>query len=269
MKPLSQSHRRRRASRALVPLALLTLAAGACGRSVQVTSPGAPTMPSAPAITDGRSLLAAMRRAHEGRWYRTLSYTQSNTLIAASGRETRSEWRHRAEIPGKLRIDYLPLASRSGVLYDGTRVQAIDNGKVVNAQPGVNAYLLLTADVYVRPPEETATLLEGLGFDLSKVRRAEWEGAPAWVLGAAAGDTSSSQVWIDAARLLVRRVIQAQKAGARTVLTEARFSDWRDVGGYPVAHAVELRRDGRPYFREVLRDVQVDVPLEPGTFVVR
>src|SRR5262245_17952383 len=157
----------------------LLLVAGGCVQPGTTTSE--PRSEAPPPITDGRSLVDAMQRKYVGAWYRTLTFTQRNTLYAANGRETQSDWRQRITVPGKLRIDYLPLTSKSGLVYDGARIHTLDNGRVVNTQPGINAPLLLTADVYVRPPDETVRLLDSLGFDLKSARRDTWLESPVWV----------------------------------------------------------------------------------------
>lgn len=244
--------------------ATLAIAAAACARGGG--KPAAPPKPVEPPITDGRSLVAAMHRRYDGKWYRTLSFVQNNTLIATTGRQTRSQWIEHVSVPGRLRIDYLPLSTKSGVLYDGGKVHVFDNGRVMSSQPGVNVYLLLTADVYAQPDSVTARRLAAEGFDLARIRRDSWGGQPAWVVGAAAGDSTSNQFWVSSDRLLLLRVVQRERRGARTIVTEARFDGYQDVGGVPIAHEIQLRRDGRLYFTEQYADVKVDPTLEPGLF---
>lgn len=254
-----------------VPLrATLLILAGAliagCSRHAPVPR-GAPTPKvSEPAITDGRTLVAAMHRKYGGTWYRTLSFTQYNTLYGSTGRESRTQWLQHASVPGRLRIDYLPLAARSGLLYDGTRVHVFDNGKSVTTQRGINVMLLLTADIFVRPDSESARLVAAEGFDLAIARRDTWEGRPVWVMGAAAGDSTSDQIWVDAARMVPVRVVQNEKRGSRTVVTDTRLSHFLDVGGFPIAMQIELRRDGRLYFREELSNVRVNEPQDEAMF---
>src|SRR5438270_11727652 len=104
------------------------LATAGCARRATIGGGAAvKPKPAEPTISDGRSLIATMRRTHGGSWYRTLSFTQNNILYATTGRETRSQWLEHARVPGRLRIDYLPLSTRSGVLYDGARVHVFDN----------------------------------------------------------------------------------------------------------------------------------------------
>src|SRR5689334_2964249 len=160
--------------RTAIFLALSTLAA-ACGGHRAAPSI-APARPETPAINDGRSLVTAMRQKYNAQWFKTLSFTQNNTLYLTRGGATNSQWREYVAVPGKLRIDYLPLTQRSGVLFDGSRVHTFDNGRAIDVQPGVNAQLLVTTDVYAIPVERSVQLLDSLGFDLSRLRRDTWEG---------------------------------------------------------------------------------------------
>ena len=68
--------------------------------------------------------------------------------------------RAHSRCPGVCDFDYLPLTQRSGVLFDGSRVHTFDNGRAIDAQAGVNALLLITADVYALPLERSTQLLD-------------------------------------------------------------------------------------------------------------
>ena len=241
----------------------LTAACSAGKRTASI--PPAPK-PAAPSITDGRSLLGVMRAKYDTSWYRTLSFTQNNTLYSSRGTTTTSQWRQRIAVPGKLRIDYLPVTSRSGVLFDGTRVHTFDNGRAIDAQPAVNAQLLLSADVYSLPLERSTKLLDSLGFDLTKLRRDTWETQGVYVVGASAGDSTTSQFWIDSTRLVPLRIIQKQRLGSREVVTDVRYGKFAEFGGLPIATEVVQYRDGRLVFREQHVDVKLNEQLPEGTF---
>jgi hypothetical protein len=229
-------------------------------------APATPPQPAAPVINDGQSLVAAMRQKYGVQFYKTLAFTQNNTLYSTRGTSTTSQWRQQIAVPGKLRIDYLPLTTRSGVLFDGARVHTFDNGRAIDAQPGVNAVLLVTADLYVLPVDRSTKLLDSLGFDLSKLRRDTWEGQPAYVVGAAAGDSTTSQFWVDSERLVPLRVVQKERRGTRDIVTDVRLGKFAEFGGIPIATEVLQYRDGRLVFREQRVDVKVNEPIPDATF---
>ena len=231
----------------------------------RATSPGAEATPAAPAITTGEELIQAMHGRYAGRYLRTLSFLQNNTLYSASGGQQRTQWLEHLALPGRLRIDHLPLANHSGVLYEGGRVHVFDNGKRVQSQAGVNPLLLLGFDVYGQAPALTARLLDSLGFDLRVIRRGEWQGRPVHIVGSAAeGDSTTNQFWVDAERLLFVRMFQRNAAG--TVVTEYRFDRYTDFDGAPVAIEVLMLRNGRPFFKEEYTNVRVNEPIPDAVF---
>ncbi len=259
----SMLHSRRLTLNAVaLAFSILTAACAQSGATVTTSVPP----PVAPAITDGKGVLRAMHERYVGKWFTTLTFSQRTTTISSSGRETKGVWNEYLAVPGRLRIDYLPLSDRSGVLYAGNRVHSFLNGKASASQDGWNPLLILIADVYVQPVDTSVRQLDSLGFQTSIVRRDTLNGKAIWVVGAVARDSTSSQFWIDAESLLVRRVIQKQKAGTRTTISDVRLARYVDVGGSPVAFDVTFYRDGRLFFKEEYFDVKANVPLSPDIF---
>jgi hypothetical protein len=211
-------------------------------------------------------VLRAMHARYAGKWFSTLAFSQRTTTISTSGRETKGVWNEYMAVPGRLRIDYLPLGDRSGVLYARSRVHSFLNGKVAASQNGWNPLLILIADVYAQPADTSIWQLDSLGFQTAVVRRDRWNDRPVWVIGAGAGDSTTSQFWVDVDSLLIRRVIQKQKAGARTTVSDIRLDAYTDVGGYPLAFTVTFYRDGRLFFKEEYFDAKANVPLAPEIF---
>ena len=244
---------------------LSVISVAACGGR-RVVPAGPAATPEAPAITDGRSLVSAMRQKYAGQWYRTLSFTQNNTLYSARGGTTASQWRQHIAVPGRLRIDYLPLSQRGGVLFDGSQVHTFDNGRAIDTRPGVNPLLLLLADVYAQPVDRSVQLLDSIGFDLSKLRRDTWEVQPVYVVGANASDSTTSQFWVDSDRLVALRIVQKERRGTREIVTDVRYGKFTDFGGLPIATETTQYRDGRLVFKEQYVDVRINDPIPDAMF---
>jgi len=249
-------------------LSTLLLAANllACGGKVAQSPAAAPRPAAAPAIVDGKGVLRAMHSRYAGRWYATLQIALTTTIYGTDGRQTRSTWREFLGVPGRQRIDYLPLTQRSGVLYNGGRIYSFVDGKRSAEQAGWNPLTLLVSDVYAQAVDTTIRQLDSLGFDLSKVRAGFYAGDRVWIVGAAAGDTTSSQFWIDSDSLIVERVIQRDVRGTRKIVSDVRFAAYADVGGFPVAREMTVYRDGRLVLRQDYSDVKVNVPLPAALF---
>jgi hypothetical protein len=255
---------RSRTSSLLAAYLLVVGGASACAPAPAPTP--APVPVAEPAIADGAGLVRAMHARYAGRWYSSIEIALNNTLYALDGRQTRSNWREFLGVPGRQRIDYLPLEQQSGVLYTGGRVYSFVNGKQNADQAGWNPLALLVADVYAQPVDTTIHQLDSLGFDLSSLRRDFWLGDQVWVVGGAVGDSTASQFWIDVDSLVVERVIQRDSRGSRTVVSDVRLERYADAGGFPVAKEITFYRDGRLLLRQDYADVKVNVALPPALF---
>ena len=80
------------------------------------------------------------------------------------------------------------------------------------------------------------------------------------------GDLESSQIWIEADKLLLVRFIQREKRGERIVVTDTRVSDYREVDGHSVAFEFTSYRDGKVFFKEEYDNVKVNEPIPPELF---
>src|SRR6266566_5542967 len=175
--------------------------------------PAPKMVPVAIKVASANALVKAMHDLYSGKFLKTMSFLQNNTAYAITGQEQKSQWYEHIEVPGKLRIAFLPASQRSGLVQIDDRVASFDNGIRVDFRPSVNPVLLLTADVYAAPLATITRGLDSLHVDQEIIRSEEWEGQPVYVVGAKAGDTTSNQMWVDRDHLRLVRFIQAQKAG--------------------------------------------------------
>jgi hypothetical protein len=252
---------------------MLVGATMACARQGTVAGAGSVATPATnaeerakPTITSGRDVVRLMRERYDGKWFRTLTFVQNNTRYKATGGEDRSQWLEHYASPGMLRIDYMPLATKSGVLYVKNHVYAFSNGKQISDQPQIHPLLLLGYDVYSLPVATTLGLLDSLGINVDVVREDRWQDRPAYVVGAAAGDTTTNQFWIDAERLVLVRLLQKSVRGAQTTVAETRFDKYMDMNGIPVAMEIMMLRDWKPFFKEEYTDVKLNVPIDETMF---
>src|SRR5688572_24064899 len=166
-----------------------------------------------------------MRERYQGRWYETLTFVQKTTL--PNGKvET---WYEALSAPGKLRIDIAPLDSQRTLLFRNDSLYEFRGGQRVAARELVHPLMVLGFDVYLQPDSVTIAKLRGLGYDLSRLHETTWRGRPTYVVGAAAGDTTSRQFWIDKERLYFVRSLEPAPGDA-TKLAETRFEKYRAMG---------------------------------------
>jgi hypothetical protein len=207
-----------------------------------------------------------MHDRYDGKYLRTMSFLQNNTAYTVTGQEQKSQWYEHLEVPGKLRIAFLPASQKSGLVQVDDRVASFDNGIRVDFRPSVNPLLLLTADVYVAPLAAIVRGLDSLHVDEELLRTDEWSGQPVYVVGAKAGDSTSNQMWVDRDHLRLVRFIQHQKVGDRTIVSDIRVQDYKDIGGFEVPTEFLVIRNGRPVWREQYADVRINEEFPPGTF---
>ena len=217
-------------------------------------------------LTSSAALIKAMHDRYDGKYLKTMSFLQNNTQYQTTGAETKSQWYEHLEIPGKLRIAFLPASRRSGLVQVDDRVASFDNGIRIDFRPSVNPLLLLTADVYAAPVATIMRGLDSLRIDSGIIRNDEWEGEPVYVVGAKAGDTVSNQYWVDRDDLRLVRLIQSQKNGDRTMVSDYRILNYKEIEGFDVPTEFLVLRNGRPVWREQYADVRINEELPAGTF---
>lgn len=218
------------------------------------------------AISSGSGLIKAMHDRYAGKYLKTMSFLQNNTRYTTTGAEQKSQWYEHMEIPGKLRIAFLPASQKSGLVQVDDRVASFDNGIRVDFRPSLNPLLLLTADVYVAPVPAIMRALDSLDVDGEIIRSDVWEGDPVYVMGAKAGDSTSNQLWVDKDNLRLVRFIQRSKTGERTIVSDIRVSGYKEIEGFDVPTTFLVIRNGRPFWREQYADVRVNEQFPPGTF---
>jgi|SRR5579871_208511 len=217
------------------------------------------------AIRSGEDLLRAMHDRYQSSWYRTLTFTQKSTTYKPDGSSTSETWYEAASIPGKLRIDIGPPSDGKGYIFSGDSVTIIKDNKVAGNDHSRNMLLVLGFDVYRQDPAATIDVVKYEGYDLSKLREDAWEGKPAYVVGAVAGDLKAKQFWVDKETLLfVREIEPAHRDATKT--SDVRFIHYQPLAGAWIAAGVELYSDGKKIFTEDYTDIEANVKLDPGTF---
>jgi hypothetical protein len=235
---------------------LLCLAVLAAGAPSPSTAPVAGDPPK-----DGMEVISRMRERYLGKWYKTLTFIQKTTLPDGKV-ET---WYEAAELPGKLRIDIAPLDGKNTILFRNDTLYEFKAGKLSEAKPLIHPLMVLGFDVYAQPLEVTEKQLRELGFDLSLVHESSWQGRPAWVVGAAAGDSLTRQFWIDQERLYFVRMIEPGKKDP-AALVETQFNKYIPMGQGWLETEVRFLVNGETKMLEEYTEPKAGVKLDPGIF---
>ena len=213
----------------------------------------------------GEELITRMHDRYDGKWYRTLTFTQRTRR---PGRPDQT-WYEAAKIPGRLRIDVAPIDSSNAFMFVGDSVYGFRAGDPRPPRRDRNLLLTLGFDVYGQPPATTIEQLKEEGVDLSRIRRGTWQGRPVWIVGAAEGDSLSNQFWVDQARLLFVRLIQQVPAQNGKAILEAQFNQYRPLAGGWIAMNVIAKMDGKVVQEEDYTDVRANMPLPDSLFTTQ
>jgi hypothetical protein len=220
-----------------------------------------------PALSEpvtGADVVRLMHARYAGTWYRHATFVQTTTF--ADGRQ--ETWYEAMSLPGTLRIDVAPLSAGKVILFRNDSIYQYAGGELRPGRPLVHPLLLLGFDVYGQPAEKSIAALEQLGYDLSKLSPGTWQGRKVWIVGAASGDSTSKQFWIDQERLVFVRSLgpTPQKPGVRS---EVQFNKYVPLGQGWIETEVLFLEDGKVTLTEAYRDVRAEpVPsVDPRIFL--
>ena len=219
----------------------------------------------------GQDVVRAMHDRYAGKWYRTLTFLQRNTAYLPGDSVQHSTWFERAAIPGSLRIDFRDgpgLPPDGGLLFAHDSQFVVQGDTLAQATAFIHPLMVLGFDVYAQPVERTIDKLRQLGFDLSAVHEDTWQGRPALVVGANAGDLHSRQFWVDKERLLFVRMLEPGRRDT-TKTSESQFNRYAPFGAGWVSQEVLFLVGGQRRWLEEYSDVRVDDALPPGVFDAR
>jgi hypothetical protein len=224
------------------------------------------------APASGLDLLQRMLATYRGRWFKTLTFTQTTTRRGADGAESITTWyeslRQTDGRGTQLRIDIGDPAAGNGVLYSADSLWVMRGGHLATARPGGNALLPLIEGVYLQPVVRTAEDLAPAGINLGRtVLTARWNDRPVWIAGAASlADTASPQFWVDVERRVVVRAILVPAPGAP--LMDVRLDSLVPLAGGWLATRCAFFVGGSRVQMEEYHDWAANVDLAPGLFDV-
>lgn len=241
---------------------------GACSRAPK-PAPGPMSMPSAtpswPNVVpkNGLEVIGWMRRTHPGRELRALRFTVTTEYVSTPPRATQAV--AYASLPGKLRIDQLPPASRTADIRDRQRLAVFRAGRRVSTARRVDLRTLLAFDVFAQNADTTIMWLDSANVRFGLARPGELGGRRMWIVGATDGDDLSTQFWVDADQWRVARIIQLDPREPDKLI-DVRYTDYTEILDVPVPTRIEVWRDGRLAEVQMLSDFTINPTLPSRVF---
>jgi hypothetical protein len=210
----------------------------------------------------GEALLRRMNAEHRPGWFTSLVFVQHTTYPGTT--RAPETWYETMVRPGRLRIDIEREGTiASTMIFRDDTLHQVANGALRSSQPLVHSLLLLLHDIHVGDANAVITKLRGQGFDLSRTHAATWEGRPVVVVGAEPGDTTSAQFWVDPARLVVVRVVQAGPGGAHN---DTRIGKFSAHGPALLEREITFLTNGAPRMVEEYTWVRTGDAIPPEVF---
>jgi hypothetical protein len=216
-------------------------------------------------IRDGESLITAMHDRYRNAWYKTVAFQQKAIDVNSDGTTKTEIWDEALQIPGKLRIDKGAAGDGNGFIFSDGMLTTFQNGQPTERRPFVHMLLVLGFDVYGQDPKTTIEQVRSKGFDLSQLHEEAWEGEDVYVVGAAKGDLTPNQFWVEKKRLLFVRLIQSDSQEPKK-LQDSRFRDYRKLADAWISARVEFYTNGKNRFNEDYFNIKANVTLDPAIF---
>ena len=207
-----------------------------------------------------------MHDRYASKWYHTLTFEQKSVTHKPDGTDSTELWHEALLLPGRLRIDIGDRGAGNGMLFTNNHLYIFKDGKLANQKDFIHPLMVLGFDVYAQPTAATMQQLKNLGIDLGSMHEENFEGRPAFVVGAKRGDLQTLQFWIDKERLYFVRLLRPSEKQAGAV-QDVRFQDYKAAeGGGWLAEHVEIVADGKVVFEELYSDVKINPKLSDSLF---
>jgi hypothetical protein len=136
------------------------------------------------------------------------AFSQKNTHYKSDTISGHSEWHEVIEFPDKFRIDFGNKNEGNFVIFKNDSAFNYKNDKLIKSRVDSNTLLLLLGGMYYRSLNEVLQRLNHAHYDLNTISKQTWNAQTVYVIGAKENDLSVNQIWIDADKLYVHRIIE-------------------------------------------------------------
>jgi hypothetical protein len=206
----------------------------------------------------GTSILKKMHDKYKGGICKSYTFSQKNTHYNNDTVVGNSEWHEAVEFPDKFRIVFGDKTKGNSVLFRKDSVLNYRNYKLTKSSADSNNLLLLLGGMYYRNFDDVTTRLAAAGYDLSAGSEQAWNGKKVLVIGAKPGETEKNQIWVDADKLLIVRIIEKMNA---TDWMDMRFESHEKLCNGFVENKVSFRRNGKLEQVEEYFDIKPNAPF--------
>lgn len=171
-------------------------------------------------------------------------------------------WYEAMRFPDHFRIDFGELEEGNAVIYRNDSSYLFREGELARLRAEENELMLLEGGMYIHPVDTIAARMKRQGYDLSQFHQAQFRDEPVYVIGAAASDSSSKQIWIHQDKLTTMRRIDPNEDR----IVEAVFDDFILKDGGWIETWVEFYLNGQLLQTERYKDINTQPKLQDLLF---
>jgi hypothetical protein len=174
-----------------------------------------------------RDVLKKMHDRFAGKWYKTFSFNQTTEVYQNDSLKKTETWYENIQFPGNFRIDFGNPDSGNAVIFKNDSSYIFKTGKLVNVREDPNDLLFLLGGLYFYPFDQVPAKMTSFGYALDKFHEDSWKGESVYVIGAAKGEDSVNQIWIEKKNYSPVRMLKFENK----IKEEALFEDHVPLDG--------------------------------------
>lgn len=206
--------------------------------------------------------LEEVYETYQGKWYKSFTFRQT-TEKYKDGKLTGTEtWYEYGILPDKFRIDFGVSTTGNFVIYRSDSLFAYKEGKQTAARPQKNDLLFLLGGMYFYDKPAFLERMQAFGFKTDKSFATKLNGKDVIVIGTAQAGEKVNQLWFDAERKILLKILKYQGE----VEDEVLFEDHQKTGKAWIEGKVSFKRNGQLIQTEYYHDFKADVALSQEVF---
>ena len=196
----------------------------------------------AQAYNSGQDLLQAMHTRYSKAPCACYTFSQKNAHYRNDSVVGTSEWHEEVSFPDGFKIAFGLASEQNYVQFKNDSAYRYRGGKLMNSRADTNNLLLILGGMYYRPFGDVVQRIKAAGYKLETLSESAFKGEMLYVIGAAASDSLSNQIWVDKKDLKVHRIIERMNASD---IMDMRFETHQKWCRGFVETKVSFRRNGK------------------------
>jgi outer membrane lipoprotein-sorting protein len=207
-------------------------------------------------------VLKKMHERFAGKWYKTFSFNQTTEIYHNDSLKQTETWYENIKFPNDFRIDFGNPDSGNAVIFKNDSSYYFRNGQMAQARPYEDDLTFLLGGMYFYQFDEVTTKMKLFGYNLDKFHEDTWKGKDVYVIGAAKGEDSVNQLWVEKENYSPVRMIKYENKTKE----EAFFENHVKLGGGFTETLVHFFINDKLVQVEKYHDLKSDVEVNPAIF---